>query len=68
MTQTSSERKHLVYFADPMCSWCYGFAPVMSALEQQFRERLPLRLVMGGLRAGNTRPMRPEDKEYLRDA
>ena len=60
--------KELVYFADPMCSWCYGFAPVVAAVEQQFRGRLPLRLVMGGLRAGQTRPMRDADKEYIRDA
>lgn len=60
--------KELVYFADPMCSWCYGFAPVITAIEQQFRGRLPLRLVMGGLRAGQTRPMREEDKDYIRSA
>jgi putative protein-disulfide isomerase len=41
---------------------------VISALEQQFHGRLPLRLVMGGLRAGNTRPMRAEDKAYIREA
>jgi putative protein-disulfide isomerase len=28
------DQKHLVYFADPMCSWCYGFSPVIAALEQ----------------------------------
>ena len=60
--------RELVYFADPMCSWCYGFAPVISAIEQHFRGRLPLRLVMGGLRAGHTRPMRDKDKDYLREA
>jgi len=60
--------KELVYFADPMCSWCYGFAPVITAIEQQFRGRLPLRLVMGGLRAGQTQPMRDKDKDYIRSA
>src|SRR5690606_33963766 len=60
--------RELVYFADPMCSWCYGFAPVISAIEQHFRGRLPLRLVMGGLRAGHTRPMRDKDKDYIREA
>lgn len=60
--------QELVYFADPMCSWCYGFSPTISALEQTFRGRLPVRPVMGGLRAGNTRAMRPEDKAYIRDA
>jgi putative protein-disulfide isomerase len=58
----------LVYFADPMCSWCYGFSPVIAALAERFEDRLPLGLVMGGLRAGNTEPMRAEDKDYIRSA
>jgi putative protein-disulfide isomerase len=58
----------LVYFADPMCSWCYGFSPVIAALAERFEDRLPLDLVMGGLRAGNTQPMRQEDKERTRGA
>ncbi len=59
---------HLVYFADPMCSWCYGFAPVITALADHFGERLPVDVVMGGLRAGNTEPMRQKDKDYIRSA
>jgi len=57
----------LVYFADPMCSWCYGFSPVITALAERFDDRLPLLMVMGGLRAGNTEAMRLEDKQYIRD-
>jgi putative protein-disulfide isomerase len=56
----------LVYFADPMCSWCYGFSPVIAALAEQFEDRLPLDLVMGGLRAGNSEPMRDKDKDFIR--
>jgi putative protein-disulfide isomerase len=56
----------LVYFADPMCSWCYGFAPVITALAERFEDRLPLDVVMGGLRAGNAEPMRDKDKDYIR--
>jgi len=66
--QPASPTKHLVYFADPMCSWCYGFAPVIAELAERFEERLPLQMVMGGLRAGNTTPMRTEDKAYIRSA
>jgi putative protein-disulfide isomerase len=58
----------LVYFADPMCSWCYGFSPVVAALAERFEERVPLDLVMGGLRAGNIEPMRAKDKEFIRNA
>ncbi len=60
--------RHFLYFADPMCSWCYGFSPVIAALAERFSGRLPVRLVMGGLRAGNTRPMRAQDKDYIRGA
>src|SRR5262245_30506309 len=66
--QSNQLQKHLLYFADPMCSWCYGFAPVITALAEHFAGRLPVKLVMGGLRAGNTRPMQPQDKDYIRNA
>lgn len=59
---------HFVYYADPMCSWCYGFSPVIKALEKQFAARLPVRTVVGGLRAGNTQAMRAQDRDYIRNA
>ena len=34
--------KRLVYFADPMCSWCYGFSPVIGAIAERFEARMPL--------------------------
>ncbi len=68
MTQPAKAIKRLVYFADPMCSWCYGFAPAITAIAERFEDRMPLQLVMGGLRAGNTVAMRPEDKDTIRDA
>lgn len=60
--------RNFVYFADPMCSWCYGFAPVMAKLFEQFQGRLGLKVVMGGLRAGNTTPMTDTDRSYIRTA
>jgi len=64
----SEHPRHFMYIADPMCSWCYGFAPVISALTNHFKERLSLRVAMGGLRAGNTAPMEPNDKDYIQGA
>jgi putative protein-disulfide isomerase len=41
----------LVYVMDPMCSWCWGFAPVLEALaEQAAAAGVGLQLVLGGLR------------------
>ncbi len=65
------DEPHLIYFADPMCSWCWGFAPTAEAAA----ERLPLRLVLGGLRPGTTTPMTrearaemPKHWEHVREA
>lgn len=41
----------LLYVMDPMCSWCWGFAPVVQALAAQAGAAgVPLQLVLGGLR------------------
>ncbi len=66
--QDPQSAKTFVYFADPMCSWCYGFSPVIAALARRFEGRLGLRIVMGGLRPFDTRPMRDKDKGYLSEA
>ncbi|MEM6902652.1 MAG: DsbA family protein, partial [Pseudomonadota bacterium] len=56
----------LVYFADPMCSWCWGFKPSLLAVLEAYGSRLPLRMIMGGLRAGNTKVMDTEQKTTIR--
>lgn len=47
----------LVYIADPMCSWCWGFAPVIDTLVDEFASALSLRVVAGGLRPYTKEPM-----------
>ncbi len=39
-----------VYVGDPMCSWCWGFAPVLERMQEVYE--VPLRVVVGGLRPG----------------
>lgn len=50
---------NLIYVADPMCSWCYGFARPMDELLAQPGDAAPLQLalLMGGLRPHTTEPM-----------
>lgn len=38
----------LIYVGDPMCSWCWGFAPEIDELADE----LPVEVVVGGLRPG----------------
>ena len=56
----------LIYVADPMCSWCYGFGPELSRLLSELGDA-ELGLVMGGLRSGTTEPMDAQRKATLHE-
>jgi putative protein-disulfide isomerase len=58
-------RKELILVADPMCSWCWGFAPVLSAIREHYGDKLALTLIVGGLRVGNDKIMDAETKTYI---
>jgi len=55
----------LWYFADPMCSWCWGFSPVIETLRDAYRERMKIALVLGGLRPGEAAPMTAAGREEI---
>jgi putative protein-disulfide isomerase len=56
----------LLYFADPLCSWCYGFGPELAKLLAR-RPLARLELVMGGLRPFNREPMSAPFRAMLRE-
>jgi putative protein-disulfide isomerase len=56
-----SAELELVYVADPMCSWCWGFAPVVEKIEASFD--MGFRIIIGGLRPGD----RAEPIDGIRD-
>jgi putative protein-disulfide isomerase len=47
-----------------MCSWCWGFSPVIEVLRTQYRERMKIALVLGGLRHEAT-PMTTAQREEI---
>lgn len=59
----------LIYVADPMCSWCYGFGPQLADLRKQLAERLgvlvPVTLITGGLRPGQREPMAADKRDEI---
>ena len=55
----------LWYFADPMCSWCWGFSPTIEALRDEYRDRMKIALVLGGLRPDVTEPMTSKAREEI---
>jgi len=57
----------LWYFADPMCSWCWGFAPVLGAIKENYADQFKIALILGGLRPGTTEPIAAASREEILD-
>lgn len=55
----------LIYIADPMCSWCYGFGPELAALLEGLPGGIPVEIVVGGLRPYDQKVMDEELKKEL---
>ncbi len=55
----------LYYVHDPMCSWCFGFAPVYDPLVESLPEELKLKRIVGGLAPDSSAPMPAETREYV---
>lgn len=66
--ETESIMHQIIYFADPMCSWCYGFAPVMDEVRQTYGDEIEINVLAGGYSPGTTEPMSQEYKNMLQGA
>ncbi len=49
-----------------MCSWCWGFAPIIEELRAALSDEYKFSLVLGGLRTKGEMPWNDTSKEYLR--
>ena len=48
-----------------MCSWCWGFHPVIKELKKEYSHLFSFSLVAGGLRTKGQMPWTEESREYL---
>lgn len=56
----------LLYVMDPMCSWCWGFAPVFQSLAEQAQAQgVELHLIAGGLRTGSGAALDNTTRNYI---
>jgi putative protein-disulfide isomerase len=56
----------LYYAHDPMCSWCWGFAPVLRDLEAGLPDGVLMRRLLGGLAPDTDQVMAEEMQERIR--
>jgi len=63
LEQSTSMKKEIIFVVDPMCSWCWGFAPVIEALRKS--DGYTFSLVLGGLRSKGEMTWDESSKRYL---
>lgn len=67
MEKKNHSKDKLIYFGDPMCSWCWGITNHLEQLKNEFRDQLDFSMVMGGLRPGGGDLWNDEMKVFLRE-
>jgi len=55
----------VVYFASPMCSWCWGIAPVIQKIKKKFANEIEIRLALAPFRIDTTEPMDEKLRNYV---
>ena len=57
----------LYYVHDPMCSWCWGFRPAWTQVQQALAGIVNIQYVLGGLAADTDEPMSENMQNSIRD-
>ena len=61
-------KKEIIAVVDPMCSWCWGFSPILQELEKTLAKDTKLTLCMGGLRSTQDQAWTPEFRSFLKQS
>ena len=59
-------KKEIIFVVDPMCSWCWGFAPVIEQVYATGSDNYDFSLVVGGLRTKGDMSWDASSKGYLK--
>jgi len=58
--------KELIFVVDPMCSWSWGFQPVMEKLRSEYTNVYQFSLLLGGLRTTGDMLWNDTSRAYLK--
>lgn len=56
------------YFYDALCSWCYGFSPVIKKFREDFGNDYQVEVISGGMQSGDRKQPVSDIKDYLKGA
>ena len=55
----------LYYLHDPMCSWCWGFAPTWNKVKEALEDKVKVTYLLGGLALDNDEDMTLQTQNYV---
>lgn len=62
------KKPEMIYIADPMCPWCWGFSPTLNEIMETYSDQFHFRYIAGGLRTGeHVKDVDSDSLEYIRD-
>lgn len=59
-------QNRLLYFGDPMCSWCWGITNHLDKIKNEFANQIGFELILGGLRPGGGDQWTPSFREMIK--
>lgn len=66
--ENSMKKDKIYYFFDALCSWCYGFSPVVQKLHEKHGNEIDFSIISGGMVTGDRVGPVGEHKDFLRNA
>jgi putative protein-disulfide isomerase len=48
-TSTLDPKPVLYYVYDPLCGWCYGFSPVITKIQENWKDKIDIEVISGGM-------------------
>ncbi len=58
----------IYYVYDPLCSWCYGFSPVIKKIKKDYKDQFDFQVISGGMQSGEQKQPVSAIRDYLKGA
>lgn len=58
----------IYYVYDPLCSWCYGFSPVIKKTKAIYKDQFNFEVISGGMQTGERKQPVSAIRDYLKGA
>jgi len=53
INNTSTSKLKVIYYHDALCGWCYGFGPDLMRFQEEFKDKIEIEVISGGLFLGD---------------